>query len=171
MKDKLIKLKEDFLEKLNKVVDDKSLRDLELQFLSRKGELSELMKEIKDVSADLRKEVGEFANKVKNELQENFDKVSKNFIKKESELSSDPTLPGLKYEQGHLNPITLIQNELEDLFSSLGFTIEDGPEIESDYFNFTALNVPPFHPARDMQDTFYVDLKNSQGERDVLMRT
>jgi phenylalanyl-tRNA synthetase alpha chain len=171
MKDKLHKLKEEFLAKLNEVTDDKSLRDLELRFLSRKGELSELMKNIKDLSGDLRKEIGETANKIKTEIQENFNQVSARFIKHANDILIDPTLPGPKPLNGHLNPITLVQNELEDLFSSLGFTIEDGPELESDYFNFTALNVPPLHPARDMQDTFYVDLKNSQGERDLLMRT
>lgn len=171
MKDKLHKLKEEFLVKLNEVKDLETLKELELRFLSRKGELSELMKNIKDLSGDLRKEVGETANKIKNELQESFHQVSAKFIKNINNTLIDPTLPGLKQSSGHLNPITLVQNELEDLFSSLGFTIEDGPELESDYFNFTALNVPPLHPARDMQDTFYVDLKNSQGERDVLMRT
>ena len=171
MKDKLHKLKEEFLAKLNEVTDDKSLRDLELRFLSRKGELSELMKNIKDLGGDLRKEIGETANKIKIEIQESFNQVSARFIKNTNDILIDPTLPGPKPSNGHLNPITLVQNELEDLFSSLGFTIEDGPELESDYFNFTALNVPPLHPARDMQDTFYVDLKNSQGERDLLMRT
>ena len=171
MKDKLHKLKEEFLAKLDEVKDADNLKELELRFLSRKGELSELMKNIKDVSGDLRKEIGETANKIKNELQESFNKASARFVKNTSNTLIDPTLPGPKHEGGHLNPITLVQNELEDLFSSLGFTIEDGPEVESDYFNFTALNAPPFHPSRDMQDTFYVDLKNSQGERDVLMRT
>ena len=83
----------------------------------------------------------------------------------------DVTLPGPRYPQGHLNPITLVQNELEDLFISLGFMILDGPELESDYYNFTALNIPPTHPARDTQDTFYVDLKNKDGQYDLLMRT
>jgi phenylalanyl-tRNA synthetase alpha chain len=83
----------------------------------------------------------------------------------------DVTLPGEKFSNGHLNPVTLVQNELEDLFTSLGFIIGDGPELESDYFNFTALNVPPYHPARDMQDTFYIDSKNKEGEYDLLMRT
>ncbi|NCN22529.1 phenylalanine--tRNA ligase subunit alpha [Candidatus Falkowbacteria bacterium] len=171
MKDKLYKLKQEFLVKLSEVKDLENLKELELRFLSRKGELGELMKNIKDLSGDLRKEVGQVANKIKNELQESFYQVSAKFIKNTNNTLIDPTLPGLKQQSGHLNPITLVQNELEDLFSSLGFIIEDGPELESDYFNFTALNVPPLHPARDMQDTFYVDLKNSQGERDLLMRT
>ena len=171
MKDKLLKLKEEFLAKLNASQDVEHLKELEIRFLSRKGELSELMKNIKDISGDLRKEIGETANKIKNELQESFNQVLARFVKTANNTLIDPTLTGAKQPIGHLNPITLVQNELEDLFSSLGFTIEDGPELESDYFNFTALNMPPLHPARDMQDTFYVDLKNSTGERDLLMRT
>lgn len=170
MIDKLNKIKAEFLNKVEDIKNIDELKDLELKFLSRKGELSEIMKGIKDVNKDLKKEVGALANKVKNELQEKFFQVSNKFVK-EVNNSSDPTLPGKKDSLGHLNPLTLIQNELEDLFISLGFMVEDGPEMESDYFNFTALNVPALHPARDMQDTFYVDLKNEKGEYDVLMRT
>ncbi len=170
MIDKINKLKNEFLNKIEEIKNTEELKDLELRFLSRKGELSELMKEIKDVNQELRREVGSLANKVKEEMQEKFLQASSRFVKQENN-SMDPTLPGKKDHLGHLNPITLIQNELEDFFSSLGFIIEDGPEMDSDYFNFTALNVPPLHPARDMQDTFYIDLKNEKGEYDVLMRT
>lgn len=170
MIDKINKLKDEFLKKVEEVKNSEELKDLELRFLSRKGELSEAMKGIKDVNKDLRKEVGALANKVKNELQEKFFEVSSKFVDKDFK-SLDPTLSGQKESLGHLNPITLLQNELEDLFTSLGFIVEDGPEMESDYFNFSALNVPPLHPARDMQDTFYVDLKNDKAEHDVLMRT
>jgi phenylalanyl-tRNA synthetase alpha chain len=80
-------------------------------------------------------------------------------------------LPGEKIESGHLHPITIVRQELEDLFSSLGFMILDGPELESDYYNFEALNIPKHHPARDMQDTFYIDHKNAAGEFDLVLRT
>ena len=172
MKNKLEKIREEFLKQLAEVKDQNFLHEIELKYLSRKGELSELMGGLKDLSADLKKEVGELANNIKKELQEKFNEVSKtlsNFNNKENKV--DVTLPGLKLEQGHLNPISLVQNELEDIFSSLGFMILDGPELESDYYNFTALNVAPNHPARDMQDTFYVDLKNKEGQYDLLMRT
>lgn len=172
MKNKLQQIREDFLKQLNEVKDPKFLHELELKYLSRKGELSELMGGLKDLSIDLKKEVGELANSIKKELQEKFNETSKllnNFSGKDNVI--DVTLPGIKLEQGHLNPITLVQNELEDIFTSLGFMILDGPELESDYYNFTALNVAPNHPARDMQDTFYVDLKNKDGQYDLLMRT
>lgn len=171
MKEKLEKLRAEFLEQLEKVKDSEALREVELKFLSRKGELSEIMRGLKDVGEDLRKDFGEVANEVKKELLENFEKVKNNFTKTEDKKVADISLPGKKFSDGHLHPTTIVQNELEDIFTSLGFTVEDGPEIESDYFNFTALNVPPFHPARDMQDTFYIDSKNSKGEYDLLMRT
>jgi phenylalanyl-tRNA synthetase alpha chain len=172
MKNKLTKLREEFLRQLAQAQNVENLRELELKFLSRKGQLSEVMGELKNMSADLRKEAGELANTVKTELQNKFNEASQalnKFISKDDEI--DVTLPGAALAQGHLNPITLVQNELEDIFSSLGFMILDGPELESDYYNFTALNIPPTHPARDMQDTFYVDYKNKDGQYDLLMRT
>jgi len=172
MKNKLQEIREEFLKQLAEVKDPNYLHELELKYLSRKGQLSELMGGLKDLSNDVKREVGELANNIKKELQEKFNEASLNlssFNNKSVEI--DVTLPGEKLAQGHLNPITLVQNELEDIFSSLGFMILDGPELESDYYNFTALNVAPNHPARDMQDTFYVDLKNKDGQYDLLMRT
>ncbi|MCX6794690.1 MAG: phenylalanine--tRNA ligase subunit alpha [Candidatus Falkowbacteria bacterium] len=172
MKNKFNQLRDEFLEQLARVKTNEHLKELELKFLSRRGRLSELMGGLKDLNVDLKKEAGELANNVKKELQEKFNALSKslnNLVAKNNEI--DVTLPGANLAQGHLNPITLVQNELEDIFSSLGFMILDGPELESDYYNFTALNIPPNHPARDMQDTFYVDYKNKDGHYDLLMRT
>jgi phenylalanyl-tRNA synthetase alpha chain len=172
MKAKFDKLRADFLEQLAKVKDNENLRELELKFLSRKGELSELLRGLKDVSLDLKKDLGELANNLKKELQEKFQEAQALFSPEfQANSTRDVSLPGEKFPNGHFNPITLVQNELEDLFSSLGFMIEDGPELESDYYNFTALNMPPLHPARDMQDTFYIDSKNQMDEYDLLMRT
>lgn len=172
MKNKFNQLRDEFMEQLARVKNDEHLKELELKFLSRRGRLSELMGGLKDLNSDLKKEAGELANNVKKELQEKFNALSKslnNFVARNDEI--DVTLPGANLAQGHLNPLTLVQNELEDIFSSLGFMILDGPELESDYYNFTALNIPPNHPARDMQDTFYVDYKNKDGQYDLLMRT
>lgn len=83
----------------------------------------------------------------------------------------DFTLPGKKIKQGHLHPITQILNEFEDLFTSMGFMVLDGPEVESDYYNFEALNIPKNHPARDIQDTFYLCEKSAQNKYDLVMRT
>lgn len=172
MKNKLQKLREEFLRELSQAKDSDYLRDLELKYLSRKGGLNQIMSELKDLSAEARREAGEIANNIKAELQAKFRETKRtleNYARKE--IFNDVTLPGPNFPNGHLNPITLVQAELEDLFSSLGFIVVDGPELESDYYNFTALNVPPYHPARDMQDTFYVESKNKEGQYDLLMRT
>jgi len=172
MKNKLQQLKDEFLKQLETVKDSEALREFELKFLSRKGELSQVMSSIKELSDEARKEAGAFANSVKIELQEHFDNVKKTFEEQKNITSEeDVTLPGKKIKTGHLHPLTLVQNEIEELFTSMGFMVLDGPELESDYYNFEALNVPPHHPARDMQDTFYVDVKNKDGEYDMLMRT
>lgn len=172
MKNKLEKLKEEFLESLEKVQSLSDLRELELQYLSRKGALSKLLGELKEMSLDLRKEAGALANRVKKELQLRFNETRLSFEDQDSSDSFiDPTLPGDKIEKGSLHPITLVQRELEDFFSSLGFMVIDGPELESEFYNFESLNVPADHPARDMQDTFYIDHKNKEGEYDLTMRT
>ena len=171
MKNKLQQLRDQFLQQLAQVKNNDHLRELELKFLSRKGELNQLLGGLKDVSADLRQEVGALANNIKAELQDKFAALKKTLSGPAAKTAVDVTLPGDKFLSGHLNPITLVQNEMEDLFISLGFMVLDGPELESDYYNFTALNIPPDHPARDMQDTFYVDQKNKKGEYDLLMRT
>lgn len=172
MKNKLEKLRDDFLAGLQSINDLPALRDFELKYLSRKGELSGLLGELKDLSLEVRREAGELANVIKQELQARFNET-KAEIEKKNEMTTyvDPTVPGDKISSGSLHPLTLLSRELEDFFSTLGFMIMDGPELESEFYNFEALNVPPHHPARDMQDTFYVDVKNKQGEYDLTMRT
>jgi len=172
MKNKLEKLREEFLSALESVADLSSLRDLEIKYLSRKGQLSSILGELKDLSLDLRKEAGELANVIKQELQTKFIETKVGMEKKaDSNQQLDPTIPGEKIEGGHLHPLTLLKRELEDFFATLGFQVMDGPELESEFYNFEALNVPPHHPARDMQDTFYVDIKNKEGEYDLAMRS
>lgn len=172
MKDKLKKLKEEILNHLKDVKDKKVLRDLEIKYLGRKGELTKILRSVKDLDEKNKKEVGQLANKIKNEIQEEF-KEAKDIIAGSFNKSEfiDVTLPGEKIGSGHLNPITIVQNELEDLFMAMGFMVLDGPELESDYYNFEAVNIPKNHPARDMQDTFYIDKKNKAGEYDLVMRT
>lgn len=172
MKEELNKLRESFLKELTAVSQEKDLRDLELKYLSRKGLLSQIMHGLKDLAAADRQAAGELANTVKQEINEAFSNALKRFsLGAAKQKESDPTLPGDKHLRGHLNPLSLTQREIEEVFSSLGFMVLDGPELESDYYNFTALNIPPTHPARDMQDTFYIDQKNAEGNYDLLMRT
>lgn len=172
MTEQLNNFQKTFLEALEAVKSPEQLADFEHRFLSRKGELAQLMGKIKGLDGEVRKEFGAAANKLKDELNLKFAEVrAKLSPAAEDEVISDATLPGKKTETGHLHPLTLVRREVEDLFTSMGFMILDGPELESDYYNFEALNVPKHHPARDMQDTFYVDKPNEDGEYDLLMRT
>lgn len=172
MKNRIKNLKDEVLAQLAEIKDSQQLRELELKYLSRKGEFSEIMHGLKDLSLELRKDFGELANGAKKEIQDKFQEIKRNLENHNKKTENiDITLPGDKLKNGHIHPLTLVQNELEDLFISLGFVVGDGPELESDYYNFTALNVDPLHPARDMQDTFYIDSKNKEGQYDLLMRT
>lgn len=172
MKEKLENLKKEILEQLSRVQSGELLAELEVKYLGRKGELSNILRSVKDLAEQERKEVGELANKIKLDVSAKFDEIKKSVAGQEASGDFlDVTLPGEMIARGHLHPLTQIQSELEDLFTSLGFMVLDGPELESDYYNFEALNIPKNHPARDMQDTFYIDKKNKDGEYDLVMRT
>jgi phenylalanyl-tRNA synthetase alpha chain len=171
MKTQLEKLKQEIIDNLNKVKSSDAFRDLEIKYLGRKGELTKILRGISELSAEEKKTLGKLANEVKLELVEKF-KQAKNIIEGSSKNKKfiDISLPGEKIINGHLHPITQIQNDLEDLFTSMGFMVLDGPELESGYYNFEALNIPKHHPARDMQDTFYI--KGKEGVvSDMVMRT
>jgi len=178
MQEKLLKLKDEILNQLENIKQPEALRDLEIKYLGRKGELTKILRSVADLSAEEKKILGKLANEIKFELINKFAEIKAGLEKTASAVFVDATLPGLLIKTGHLHPLTIIQNEIEDLFTSLGFMVLDGPELESDYYNFTALNIPPYHPARDMQDTFYVERENplnpplqEEQEYDMLMRT
>ncbi len=174
MKEKLQEMRQEVLKKLQEVKNVEAIKEIELKYFSRKGELSTFLRGLKDLSLDLKKEVGGLANQVKKELEDKLLEIKTEFLHKEGQanIPDDLTLPGKILTRGGLHPITIIQQEIEDLFISLGFMVLDGPELESDYFNFTALNIPPLHPARDMQDTFYVfNPQKKIQDLDLVMRT
>ena len=172
MEKKLQQIKKKAIEELSNIKDSESLRGLEIKYLGRKGELSQVLRGISDMEDKVKKVVGKLANEVKGELQEVFKEIKKKIEGRGGQKGFvDVTLLGEKIKDGYLHPVTIVQNELEDLFASMGFMVLDGPELESDYYNFEALNIPAHHPARDMQDTFYVDQKNKKGEYDLVMRT
>lgn len=171
MENKLLKLKQEILNQLGAVKNADAFRALEIKYSGRNGELTKILRSIAELGAEEKKSVGKLANGIKNEIADEFSRVKSELEKKQNAPAIDPTLPGLEIKSGHLHPLTIIQNEIEDLFSSMGFMVLDGPELEKDYYNFTALNIPPLHPARDMQDTFYIDHKNEKGDYDMLMRT
>lgn len=172
MQDKLKQLKENVLKVLAEVKDREALRVLEVKILGRKGELTNFLRSLVNLGEEEKRAIGRMANELKNELATKFSEA-KSMLEKSyaGEEYIDVTLPGERIEKGHQHPITIVQNELEDFFTSMGFMVLDGPELESDYYNFEALNIPPHHPARDMQDTFYIDSKNKDGEYDLVMRT
>jgi len=173
MKATLEKIKQEFIKGLAEVKETLQLEELEQRFFSRKsGEITEVMKNLKSLSGEAKAEFGKLANEVKTELEEMCSKKKRDLQKtKMGDLADtewiDVTAPKLpKKESGHLHPNTIVQNELEHLFTSMGFLVLDGPELESDYYNFEALNIPPSHPARDAQDTFYI-----KDNKDWVMRT
>lgn len=132
-----------------------------IKFIGSKGLLKNLFAAIKDIPNERKKEFGQLVNEIKQraELLINEAKQSQNKFSKSQSLSDDLTAPGIPYELGTRHPLSLVKNEMIEIFKRLGFVVEDGPEIEDDWHNFTALNLPENHPARDMQDTFYIDYK------------
>ena len=172
MKEKLLKFKKEIADAMTNIVDLPSLEKLEKQYLGRNGEFTLLLRSLASLTGGAKKEMGSLANEIKKDLEAKFAEVKSRLEgKTNDDTFVDATLPGEKIERGHLHPLTIVQNELEELFKSMGFMVLDGPELESDYFNFEALNIPSYHPARDTQDTFYVDHKNEKGEYDMVMRT
>jgi phenylalanyl-tRNA synthetase alpha chain len=148
---------------------ENSLQDVRVRFLGKKGELTAIMKEMGRLTPEERPILGALANRVKEELETLFSSRLQSI--RETEIARrlaseriDVTLPGRGSFVGTRHPITLVTEEISEIFSSLGFGIEEGPEVEKDFYNFEALNMPKDHPARDMQDTFYIS-------DDVVLRT
>ncbi|MDQ3110881.1 MAG: phenylalanine--tRNA ligase subunit alpha [Bacteroidota bacterium] len=135
-----------------------------LKYMSRKGQISVLFDEFKTVSTDMKREVGQLLNKLKTIAQEKLDSVKENSSGSTDEKSAvDFTLPAKTFT-GSRHPLVIVRKQILDIFSRVGFTVADGPEIEDDWHNFSALNFPEEHPARDMQDTFFID-------KDIALRT
>ena len=145
---------------------------LELHFLGRKGELALLLRDLKDIPLEERKPLGALGNTAKQEMEAKLAELkgATGAAGPAVKADIDLTLPGWPFPKGSLHPLTHTMNRLAEGFLKLGFTMADGPLIEDDYHNFEALNFPPFHPARDMQDTFYVDAKDQAGKL-MLLRT
>lgn len=165
MKEKISALKEQFGADMSKVNDLKTLEELRLAFLSKKGKISSLMQELSKIPNEEKREVGALINSFKQEVSSKFDQKMEELKKLEEEalINSceryDESLPQM-VDNGSYHPISLVSRELEEIFSSMGFDVEDYNEIVDDYHCFEALNIPPFHPARDMQDTYYLSTPN-----------
>ncbi|OUO55364.1 phenylalanine--tRNA ligase subunit alpha [Desulfovibrio sp. An276] len=144
---------------LEKASTADELESLRVKFLGRKGELASIMSELPSLAPEKRPEAGKVANRVKEELTTLFEarkKTLEDLAEQAFIESFDPTLPGRHPWEGTRHPITLTMEKICSVFEKLGFDIESGPEVETDYYNFEALNLPPEHPARDMQDTLYI---------------
>lgn len=157
MENKLKSLRNLIERELQEIKDSGKLEELKNKYLGRKGELNQILKGLKDLAVNEKPRLGQLANEVKEELAVLFDKAETVWKSKGQAEDLDPSLPGIKNEVGTLHPSTLVQYEIESAFAQMGFAVYDGPQLESDYYNFTALNIPDDHPARDTQDTFWVE--------------
>lgn len=137
------------------------LYEAKMRFLGRMGIVMNFMKRMKDIPPEKRPSFGKQINALRDKLEAEFaareERLKKREMQKKIETEKiDVTMPGKRTAKGALHPVTLVKNQLVDIFAGMGFEIYEGPEIETDYYNFTALNTPADHPARDMQDTFYL---------------
>jgi len=166
---KIKKIKEEIIFKSNSVSNLKDIEKIKVEYLGRKGLVTLLLRRLGELSTQERPKIGQLLNQTKREIEEllkiktiEIEKLEKN--KKLKEESIDVTLPGKKSDRGTIHPINLVLKKTEEIFLSIGFKIEEGPEVELDYYNFEALNIPKDHPARDDQDSFYLN-------REILLRT
>ncbi len=163
MIEKISILRDAALAKIKEAASSAEVEELRVRFLGKKGELTEMLKDLKNMAIEERKQFGQEANELKNELTEfleaKFKELSANDVKKSlsSGSSFDISLPGTQFKVGSLHPVTIVQKEIERIFTGMGFNIVDGPEAEEEFFNFEALNIPKHHPARDMQDTYWLE--------------
>lgn len=155
------KIREEIRKNAEQLTSSKAAYEARKNFLDKKGVIGQLMQDMKSVPADQKAEYGKTVNELKAWASERFEEIDKKMRQRELELryaseKIDITMPPVKMVPGHLHPVTQVREELIDIFASMGFEVYEGTEIETDYYNFTALNTPQDHPARDMQDTFYL---------------
>ena len=153
---------DEIINKLDKVNSLKELNDLKVEYLGKKGKVTELSLLMKDLDNDEKKEYGKLLNELKTNINTKFDTIKQTIEleelnKKLEEEKIDVTLPSTTINVGTLHPVTRVINEIEDLFLSMGYDIAEGPEVETDEYCFEKLNLPKDHPARDMQDSFYIN--------------
>lgn len=161
MKQQLENIEKVAKQELSECSSIKALDDLRVKYLGKKGELKAILNQMGKLAPEERKEMGKFANRVKSDIEtalaEKLETLKAEELENKIKAEEiDITLPGKKIEVGKLHPLTTVMNEIKDIFLGMGFSIADGPEVEYDYYNFEALNLPPDHPARDTQDTFYI---------------
>lgn len=169
MKEQLEAIRQKAEAALQTCTDAKQLDAIRVQYLGKKGALTAILKQMGKLSAEERPVMGQLANAVRSDIESAITKQQAAIAEAalEQKLQSetlDITLPGKQKKIGGLHPLTIVENEIKEIFLGMGFSVADGPEVEYDYYNFEALNLPPDHPARDTQDTFYITDK-------ILLRT
>lgn len=158
------KIENEIEKKFEQVEDLKQLEKLRVKYLGKKGKIAEIFSKMGQVDDQKKPIVGKKTNILKNKIQNLYDSIKEKMEsnlkqKRLKEETIDVTLPGTKVKLGRKNPFTHIIDQVEELFLGMGFSIEEGPEVETEYYNFEALNIPEDHPARDLQDTLYIDDK------------
>jgi phenylalanyl-tRNA synthetase alpha chain len=174
MIEKVANLEREALEALRRVKTRDEARALEIKYLGRKGLVAALLQEMASLDKAERSAIGQSVNRLKTLLADELSAMNDGFASAERDRllkssSVDATLPERALRKGALHPLTTVSLEIEEIFAGLGFDVAEGPQVESDHYNFEALNIPPSHPARDMQDTFYVDGDGAGEQR--LLRT
>ncbi len=169
MKERLEALRTEALQELQQVENPQQLNDLRIKYLGKKGALTEILRGMGALSAEERPVIGQVGNDVRAAIEEVIEVKQSAFQQAETHNrlraeTIDITLPGKQLPIGAVHSLNKVTQEIEDIFIGLGYTVAEGPEVETDYFNFEALNLPKDHPARDMQDSFYIT-------DDILMRT
>lgn len=169
MKEQLEAIRQEAEAALQTCTDAKQLDAIRVQYLGKKGALTAILKQMGKLSAEERPVMGQLANAVRSDIESAITKQQAAIAEAalEQKIQSetlDITLPGKQKKIGGLHPLTIVENEIKEIFLGMGFSVADGPEVEYDYYNFEALNLPPDHPARDTQDTFYITDK-------ILLRT
>ncbi len=171
MKEKLAQIRDKAIQKLNDASDLKTLEELRVEFLGKKGELTGILKGMGALSKEERPVIGQLANEVRADIEGKLEAMKTALAAKAQEAklkaeTIDVTMPGNMPELGHRHPMTQVIDNIKNIFIGMGYEIAEGPEVETAYYNFEALNIPKDHPARDEQDTFYVN-----GIGDFLLRT
>ncbi|GAF23780.1 phenylalanyl-tRNA synthetase alpha chain [Bacillus sp. JCM 19047] len=169
MREQLEGLKQEALAKVTAAQSEKELQDVRVAYLGKKGPITEVLRGMGKLSAEERPVIGALANVVRDEIKaaidEKMEKMAASALDQKLKAETiDVTLPGRKPTQGTTHPLNQVVREIEEIFLGMGFSVGEGPEIETDYYNFEALNLPKDHPARDMQDSFYIT-------EDTLLRT
>jgi len=169
MQEMLKQIKEKTLENIQKASDLKALEDIRVNVLGKKGELTKVLRGMKDLTKEERPVVGKLANEVRETIEKLLENAKADLSKKARELQLkkeviDVTMPARRNTLGHRHPMNVVLDDIKDIFIGMGYSIVEGPEVETDYYNFKALNIPENHPARDEQDTFYIN-------KDFVLRT